>query len=212
MGPAHNFELLSDDGRPTGGSCQRHYWSPGCRAGIGYEIVHSLEVPAPQMVEQLPDVLQFFATRLPVVAKPVIDVPKIFFEDNPDANSGSRVAAGGTVGGSANHPPLPQADRLTLQFRVVVGVVFKGFSKNRIQQRSPPSSLLTLQHLVEVFKVHAQDRVQQRPRHPQFLALQLRRFKKLLALFHHPRVTGQSSARVPPALRTSPMKMRRNSG
>ena len=29
VGPAEYFELSSDDGRPTGGSGQRHCWSPG---------------------------------------------------------------------------------------------------------------------------------------------------------------------------------------
>ena len=31
VGPAEYFELSSDDGRPTGGSGQRHCWSPGRR-------------------------------------------------------------------------------------------------------------------------------------------------------------------------------------
>ena len=44
-------------------------------AGIGYEIVQSLDVPVPQMVEQLPNISQFFAAQLPVVAEPVIEVP-----------------------------------------------------------------------------------------------------------------------------------------
>ena len=37
----------------------------------------------PQMGEQLPDVLQFFAAQLPVVAEPVIEVPKIFLDRTP---------------------------------------------------------------------------------------------------------------------------------
>ena len=37
----------------------------------------------PQMGEQLPDVLQFFATCLPVVAEPVIEVSKIFLDRTP---------------------------------------------------------------------------------------------------------------------------------
>ena len=85
MGPAEHFELSSDDGRPTGrerpavlleplprGKVQRH-------AGIGYEIVQRLDVP----VEQLPNVVQFFAAQLPVVAEPVVDVPKILPHDVP---------------------------------------------------------------------------------------------------------------------------------
>ena len=46
-------------------------------AGTGYEIVQNLDVPVLQMVEQLPNVLRFFATRLPVVSEQVIDVLKI---------------------------------------------------------------------------------------------------------------------------------------
>ena len=51
--------------------------------GVGYELVHRLEVPVPQMVEQLPDVLQFFASFLPAVAEQVIEVPKIFLDTTP---------------------------------------------------------------------------------------------------------------------------------
>ena len=36
-----------------------------------------------QTVEQLPNVVQFFATQLPVVAEPVIEVPKILPHDVP---------------------------------------------------------------------------------------------------------------------------------
>ena len=52
-------------------------------SGIGYELVPALDAPVLQMAEQLPDVLQFFATCLPVVAEQVINVPKISFEDIP---------------------------------------------------------------------------------------------------------------------------------
>ena len=89
VGPAEYFELSSDDGRPTGrerpaalleprpqGEVQHH-------AGIGYELAQSLDVPVLHMVEQLSDVLQFFATCLPVVAEPVIEVPKIFLDRAP---------------------------------------------------------------------------------------------------------------------------------
>ena len=46
-------------------------------AVIGYEIVQSLDVPVLQMVEQLPNVTQFFAAHVPVFAELVIEVPKI---------------------------------------------------------------------------------------------------------------------------------------
>ena len=77
VGPAEHFELSSDDGRPTGlplGKLQRH-------AGIGYEIVQSLDVLVLQMVEQLSN--EFFAAHLPVVAEPVIEVSKILLDRVP---------------------------------------------------------------------------------------------------------------------------------
>ena len=58
------------------GKLQRH-------AGIGHEIVLSLDVPVPQMGEQLPNIVQFFAAQLPVVAEPVIEVPKISQDRTP---------------------------------------------------------------------------------------------------------------------------------
>ena len=57
----------AEEGRPQG-KVQRH-------AGIGHENLQ--DVPMLQMVEQLPNVLRFFATRLPVVSEQVIAVPKI---------------------------------------------------------------------------------------------------------------------------------------
>ena len=51
--------------------------------GIAYELVHRLDVLVPQDGEQLPNVLQFFAAQLPVVAEPVIEVPKIFLDRTP---------------------------------------------------------------------------------------------------------------------------------
>ena len=52
-------------------------------AGIGYELVQAFDAPVLQVVEQLPDVHHFFASRLPVVAEQVIDVPKIILENIP---------------------------------------------------------------------------------------------------------------------------------
>ena len=43
----------------------------------------ALDVPEPQMVEQLPNVVQFLAARLLVVPEPVIEVPKILPHDVP---------------------------------------------------------------------------------------------------------------------------------
>ena len=46
-------------------------------------MVQILDAPVPQTVEQLPNIVQFFAAQLPVVAEPVIEVPKIFPLDVP---------------------------------------------------------------------------------------------------------------------------------
>ena len=91
VGPAdaEYFELSSDDGRPTGGerpAALSEPWPQGKllrHAGVGYELVHRLDVPVPQMGEQLPNIVQFFAVQLPVVAEPVIEVPKIFLDKTP---------------------------------------------------------------------------------------------------------------------------------
>ena len=88
-GPAEYFEISSDDGRPVGGERRAALLEPRPQerdrrhTGVGYELVHRLEVPVPQMGEQLPDVLQFFATFLPFVAEQVIEVPKIFLDTTP---------------------------------------------------------------------------------------------------------------------------------
>ena len=89
VGPAEYFELSSDDGRPTGGkrpAALLEPWPQGKlvrHGGIGYELVQALDVPVLQTVEQLPNVVQFFSTQLPVVAEPVIAVPKILPHDVP---------------------------------------------------------------------------------------------------------------------------------
>ena len=43
----------------------------------------ALDVPVPQMVDQLPNIVQFFAVQLPMVPEPVIEVPKILPHDIP---------------------------------------------------------------------------------------------------------------------------------
>ena len=72
----------------TGGSGQRHCWSPGRRgrwSGTTASRASSSSSDAPvlQMLEQLPDVHRFFASCLPVVAEQVFDVPKIILENIP---------------------------------------------------------------------------------------------------------------------------------
>ena len=89
VGPAECFELSSDDGRPAGRERPAALLEPRPQErdrrhnGVGYEIAQNLEVPVPQMGEQLPDVLQFFASFLPGVAEQVIEVPKIFLDTTP---------------------------------------------------------------------------------------------------------------------------------
>ena len=60
--------------RPQG-KLQRH-------AGMEYEIIQNLDVLAPQMVDQLPDILLFFAALSPVPEQ-VIEVPQILPDDVP---------------------------------------------------------------------------------------------------------------------------------
>ena len=88
-GPAEYFELSSDDGRPAGGERPAALLEPRPQerdrrhTGVGYEVAQSLEVPVPQMGELLPNIVQFFVAQLPVVAEPVIEVPKIFLDRTP---------------------------------------------------------------------------------------------------------------------------------
>ena len=76
VGPAEYFELSSDDGRPTGGerpAALSEPWPQGKVArhvGVGYELVHR-----PQMGEQLPNIVQFFAAQIPVVAVTMTEPP-----------------------------------------------------------------------------------------------------------------------------------------
>ena len=50
---------------------------------VGHLPVPALDVPVPQMVDQLPNVVQFLAAQLLVVPEPVIEVPKILPYDIP---------------------------------------------------------------------------------------------------------------------------------
>ena len=88
-GPAEYFELSFDDGRPAGGERPVALLEPRPQerdrrhTGVGYEIGQRLDVPVPQMGEQLPNIVQFFAAQLPVVAEQVIEVPKILLDRTP---------------------------------------------------------------------------------------------------------------------------------
>ena len=50
---------------------------------LGHLAVPALDVPVPQMVDQLPNVVQFLAAQLLVVPEPVFEVPKILPHDVP---------------------------------------------------------------------------------------------------------------------------------
>ena len=63
-------------------------------------MVQILDIPVPQMVEQLADIMRFFDTL--VVPEQVIEVPKIPAFRCPCAHRRARSAAGGTAGGSAD--------------------------------------------------------------------------------------------------------------
>ena len=85
-----------EEGRPQG-KLERH-------AGIGYEIVQSLDVPVPQMGEQLPIIVQFFAAQLPVVARAGYRSAEDLTGQDSAALGGLSASAadGGPVGGCAD--------------------------------------------------------------------------------------------------------------
>ena len=68
-------------------------------------MVQILDAPVAQMVEQLPNLTQFFDILRPDPEQ-VIEVPQISHEDVPYARGFARYAAGGTAGGSADDPFL----------------------------------------------------------------------------------------------------------
>ena len=132
VGPAEYYELSSDDGRPTAGTrpaSMLEPWPQGTMErhdGIAYELVQALDAPVLQMVEQLPNVVQFFAAQLPVVAEPVIEVPKILPLDVPLRRLCPILRRSGLW-----------STTLTFQLLVVKGelLVFKVFFPDRVQQR-----------------------------------------------------------------------------
>ena len=141
--------------------------------GIAYELVHRLDVPVPQIGEQLPNVVQFFAAQLPVVTEPVIEVPKILPLDVPlrrlcrDTQLAEQLVEVPTV------LSLSSLQQLIAEHIVDIPVpgragrgggveVVKVSSQDRIQLRLTSSKPLTFQfRAVEIFKALAQDRVQQ---------------------------------------------------
>ena len=118
----------------------------------------------PQLVDQLPNIVQFFAALSPVPEQ-VIEASRCSY-----ATCLSRAAAGGTAGGSARRSfPFPRCSGLwsrTLTFQLLVVVelveVFPVFSQDRIQHRCFRGTKPLIFLLVEVFKVYTVDRVEQR--------------------------------------------------
>ena len=74
---------LPKGGRPAPLSEVAGWQSRVLRHVVGHLSVPALDVPVPQMVDQLPNVVQFLATQLLVVPEQVIEVPKILPYDIP---------------------------------------------------------------------------------------------------------------------------------
>ena len=164
-----------EEGRPQG-KLERH-------AGIGYEIVQNFDVPVPQMVEQLPNIVQFFAALSPVPEK-VIEVPKIFPHDVPprrlcrDTQLVEQLVEVPTIVSGLCCSGL-WSRTWAFQFLVVEGeaLVYKVFFPDRVQHRylvlnaflsEMWSRSLVLVCLVAAFKIFSQDKV-----HPLLLTIQL---------------------------------------
>ena len=175
---------------PPGESGQRHCWSPGRRgrrsgttaSRMSWSL--ALDVPVPQTVEPLPNVVQFFATQLPVVAEPVIEVPKILPHDVPPRRlCRDTQLVEQLVEVRRSFPGLRCSGLWSrtwaFQFLVVEGeaLVYKVFFPDRVQHRymvlrnaflSGMWSRSLFLGLVKDFKIFSQDRV-----HPLLLAIQL---------------------------------------
>ena len=145
-------------------------------------MVQILDIPVPQLVDQLADVMRFF-DKLQPVPEQAIDVPKILLDDVP-VRTPVRVTqlVEQLVKCRRSYPILPcgglRSRTSTLQFLIVEGdtLVFKVFLPDRVQQRRLPPRNAFLSGLwsrssifpVEAFKIFAQDRV-----HPLLRTFQL---------------------------------------
>ena len=116
-----------------------------------------------QMVEPLPNIVQFFAALSPVPEQ-VIEVPKILPHDVPMR----RLCREPQLAEQVVEVPTILYFLLTLQFRMVVvelPEVFKAFSLDTVRRSGLRTRSLTLQLravVYGVFKVVSQNRVQQR--------------------------------------------------
>ena len=142
---------------------------------VGHLSVPALDVPVPQMVDQLPDIEQFFRALSPDLEQ-VIEVPKFLPLDVPKR---AALCATQLVEQLVEVPTIISCSSLlrTVEQHVDIPVpvgggrlaglqgdsqVFKVFFPDRVQQRRP--SCISLTFPVEVFKVLALDSVRQRLR------------------------------------------------
>ena len=211
VGLAEFFELFSDDGRPTGGERPAALLEPRPQgevqrhAGIGYELGQNLDVPLLHMVEQLPDVLQFFATCLPVVAEQVVDVPKISL-DRTQQRLGDCLRQPQMADQLVEVPTIISFSSLQRIVEQNVNIPVQGGGWRSLQGLRPGQgstartveqiSLTFRFHAVDVFNVSSQDRVLRlRPLLRTFvLVLWMSRFKGFFALFPRGKKCGVGSA------------------
>ena len=149
-----------EEGRPQG-KLQRH-------AGIGYEIGQGLDACAAG--GGTANIVQFFAMQLPVVAEPVIEVPKILPDRVPQRiverrppHIAEQFMDVPTVVSYSSLQQLIAEPIIDIPIPGRGGeLVFKVFTVNRVLQRCwSRSPKLLIQ--VEVFKILSQSRVPQRP-------------------------------------------------
>ena len=134
--PTHQPELFSLEEEPGGLRPDRMPSLSGSQERVQRRTVQqivdpvpllpTLDDPAPQMVEQLPDTLHFLRALSPDPEQ-AIEVPKIA-RGRPSANFGSRAAAGGNSWSSSRCSGL-RSRTSTFQLMVVVELVevFPGF-------------------------------------------------------------------------------------
>ena len=119
-------------------------------------MVQILDIPVPQMAEQLLEVFRLLDTQMPV--EHVIAVPTISLDRIPQRLVERRLPQM-----VEQLMEVPSSGLLSSSFPVVVLVVFQGLSQDRCQQRLWLSRLPTFLLPVEVLTIFSPDRVLQRP-------------------------------------------------
>ena len=144
------------------------------RHAVGHLCVLALDVPVSQMVDQFPDIEQFFRALSPDLEQ-VVEVPKILPSDVPMRAAMRVPQMAEQLVKCRRSYPIPLYSGLwsstsTFQFLVVEDqvLVFKVFPPDRVQQRCLPrnaflsglwSRSLIFLFQVEVFMVLSQDKV-----------------------------------------------------